>query len=258
VAAVSDVPADDFGEHALKARLEDLDRLEATARAHHGVVTALAARTAVLPLRLATVHRDEERLRLMLARRRCDLADQLSRLVGHAEWGVKVYAPSAAQAAANATAAATAAAAPQGPGTGSPGTGSPGTGSPGRDYLRRRLEQRRSRERGQEAAVRLAGRLREELAVLAADVRHHRPQSGRLAEGPGEYVANDAYLVAEERAVEFRERARSLAAAEPGVPVEVTGPWAPYSFAARAEDTAGAAAEPGTGRPAVEPAAESA
>lgn len=59
VAAVSDVPGEDFAEDTLKRHLEDLEWLEAVARAHHEVVAALAGRTTVLPLRLATVYRDD-------------------------------------------------------------------------------------------------------------------------------------------------------------------------------------------------------
>jgi hypothetical protein len=238
VAAVSDVPADDYGEQELKERMEDLGWLEVVARAHHGVVAARAARTAVLPLRRATVHRDEERLRLMLVERRCGLAALLARLAGHAEWGVKVYVlPGTGTGTGTGTGNGTG----TGTGTGGPvGGGLPEAGDgpvhPGRAYLRRRGEQRRSRERVREEAVRTVERLRAELSALASDMRSHRPQSGPLADGPGVNLANDAYLVPEDRAVRFQERVRSLAEAEPGVRIEVTGPWAPYSFAASAAD----------------------
>ncbi|MFE6683314.1 GvpL/GvpF family gas vesicle protein, partial [Streptomyces sp. NPDC057729] len=69
VVAVSPVPERDFHEAALRTHLEDLDWLESVARAHHRVIENLAARTAVLPLRLATVYLDDERVRLMLRAR---------------------------------------------------------------------------------------------------------------------------------------------------------------------------------------------
>ncbi|MGW6360670.1 GvpL/GvpF family gas vesicle protein [Streptomyces sp. NPDC055092] len=46
---VSHVRAQDFQEDALKQHLEDLEWLKAVARAHHGVIEALAAHTTVLP-----------------------------------------------------------------------------------------------------------------------------------------------------------------------------------------------------------------
>ncbi|MDT3400293.1 GvpL/GvpF family gas vesicle protein, partial [Streptomyces sp. B1866] len=90
--AVSPVPERDFDERALKARLEDLEWLEAVARAHHAVVEAIFARAVVLPLRLATIHRDDERVRAMLREREAEFGALLDRLAGHVEWGVKVYA----------------------------------------------------------------------------------------------------------------------------------------------------------------------
>uniref|UniRef100_UPI001FC8FDBF GvpL/GvpF family gas vesicle protein n=1 Tax=Streptomyces rhizosphaericus TaxID=114699 RepID=UPI001FC8FDBF len=91
-AAVGPVPAEEFEEGALRAGLEELPRLEALARGHHGVVAGLAPLGAVLPLRLATVYRDEDRVRRVLQERRDQFLPLLERLAGHVEWGVKVYA----------------------------------------------------------------------------------------------------------------------------------------------------------------------
>lgn len=212
VVAVSDVPAEEFTEDALKRRLEDLDWLERVARAHNAVVEALSAEAVVLPLRLATVHFDDDSLRVHMAEQRCAFAELLARLDGHVEWGVKVYATGGSEA-------------PPAPGPEAPGAG------PGRAYLQRRRQQRRSREGAWEAAAGLGERIDRELAGVVADRRHHRPQSGQLSQGPGQNVVNAAYLVPRDRAEEFRARVEELAAGTAGVRVEVTGPWAPYSFA---------------------------
>lgn len=66
-AIVSSVPEAEFGEEGFKDQLEDLGRLEVIARTHHGVVDALFRAVTVLPLRLATVYRDDERVAAMLA-----------------------------------------------------------------------------------------------------------------------------------------------------------------------------------------------
>lgn len=96
VLVVSRVGADDFQESALKRHLEDMAWLEAVARAHHSVIDALATRTDVLPLRLATVYLDNARAREVLDDRAAVFDEQLTRLAGHIEWGVKIYAdPSA-------------------------------------------------------------------------------------------------------------------------------------------------------------------
>lgn len=84
---VSHVPGQDFQEDALKQHLEDLEWLEAVARAHHGVIEALAERTTVLPLRLATVYLDDNRAREVLEAGRTMFAERLARLSEHVEWG---------------------------------------------------------------------------------------------------------------------------------------------------------------------------
>ncbi|MFF7214638.1 GvpL/GvpF family gas vesicle protein [Streptomyces sp. NPDC008238] len=210
--AVSPVPAADFHEDALRRHLEDLDWLEAVARAHHTVIEALSAHTTVLPLRLATVYLDDERVRQVLRDDDAAFTDVLERLTGHLEWGVKVYVDAPAAAA--------------GP------AGAADDLSPGRAYLRARHAQRHSRDEAYRAAEEAAARVVAIGRELAAGHARHRVQQGRLAAGAGENVLNDAFLVAHARAEAFRSRALAAGEGLPGVRVDVTGPWAPYSFAA--------------------------
>src|SRR5919198_4314388 len=63
VAVVSAVPERDFAEEPLRAHLEDLDWLSETARAHEAVIAALTTVTSPLPMRLATVFRDNSGVR---------------------------------------------------------------------------------------------------------------------------------------------------------------------------------------------------
>ncbi|MFG2196384.1 GvpL/GvpF family gas vesicle protein [Streptomyces sp. NPDC048639] len=220
-AVVCSVPAVEFDEAGLKAQLEDLSRLEAIARSHHAVVGALVERTAVLPLRLATVYRDDARVAGMLQESRDAFAATLERLEGHVEWGVKVYAEPVEPR----TETAAPASAPTN------GSEAESRVSPGRAYLQRRRAQRSSRKDAYRAAGEAANRVAAVAASFAAGRVAHRPQQGALAEGAGENIANDAYLVPLERSEEFRaavaEEGRTLS----GARVDVTGPWAPYSFA---------------------------
>lgn len=220
-AVVGPVPAADFEEEPLRARLEDLSWLEATARAHQEVVDAAAALGAVLPLRLATVYRDEDGVRRMLREGRERLAATLERLQGRIEWGVKVYAlPDEAAAAPAATGAAP---------------------RSGREYLLRRRRARQSQDEAWRQADEVARRLHQALAGCAEAARLHPPQDGRLAPAPGRNVLNGAYLVPREEAEAFAARVGDVTA--PGVRVELTGPWAPYSFAGElAAETPGEAA----------------
>ncbi|MET9109554.1 GvpL/GvpF family gas vesicle protein, partial [Streptomyces zhihengii] len=215
--AVGDVPAADFREEALRRRLEELEWLETVARAHHAVVEALAAVTTVLPLRLATVYVDEAGARAALDEGARAFAERLSLLAGHREWGVKVYAdPSAA---------------PPPPAPAADGL------SPGRSYLRQRREQRSGREEVYRDARTAAGRVEEAALRYAAGRARHRVQQGTLAGAAGENVLNDAFLVADDRTEAFRADVAGAAQGLTGVRVEVTGPWAPYSFAVPAEGT---------------------
>ena len=167
VAVVSPVPLAEFDEAALRAKLERLPWLEATARTHHAVVDAVAACGVTLPLRLATVYRGDERVAEVLRQ----------------------------------------------------------------DYLRRRRAQHRARDDAWQRAAAAAARVDATLAELAVDSRHRPPQSPRLSGARGENVLNATYLVDAERAEEFAARARHLDAEAPDARVELTGPWAPYSFA---------------------------
>ncbi|MGW7490680.1 GvpL/GvpF family gas vesicle protein [Streptomyces sp. NPDC054786] len=215
-ALVSSVPADAFSEEGMKAQLENLTELEEIARTHHAVVEAAAAGTTVLPMRLATVYLDDARVRSMLDERCAEFEELLSLLEGHAEVGVKVYAD------------ARAAAGPPPPESPDPAT-SPV--SPGRAYLQQRRAQRRTHHEAYRAAGAVADEVRGRAAALARDRVVHRPQQGELASGTGENIANEAYLVPTERIREFHRAVSALAEDVPGVRVEITGPWAPYSFA---------------------------
>ncbi|GGT06846.1 GvpL/GvpF family gas vesicle protein [Streptomyces chromofuscus] len=226
VAVVSSVPERDFAEEPLHAHLEDLDWLTATARAHQGVIDALTTVTTPLPLRLGTVFRDDSGVRMMLEAREGDFLRTLDRLTGRVEWGVKVYAePAPGQSAEAGEPAAT----PPGPGVESGRTA--GTPMSGRDYLRRRSRSVRERESGLRKAEEFAERLHERLAAHAEDARLHAPQSAQLSGASGRNVLNAAYLVPRAESEEFVEIVDRTKDEMPGIRVELTGPWAAYSFA---------------------------
>ncbi|WP_336054554.1 GvpL/GvpF family gas vesicle protein [Streptomyces sp. CA2R101] len=218
-ALVSSVPADAFSTEGMKAQLEDLTQLETIARTHHAVVEAAWAGTMVLPMRLATVYLDDARVRAMLDERGAEFHALLSRLEGHAEVGVKVYADARAAAAATAPAPSDEAA---------PAASAV---SPGRAYLQQRRAQQRTHRDAYRAAGAVAGEVRVQVADMARGMVAHRPQQGELASGAGENIANEAYLVPTDRIGEFHRALKGLADGVPGVRVEITGPWAPYSFA---------------------------
>ncbi|MGW2272853.1 GvpL/GvpF family gas vesicle protein [Streptomyces yangpuensis] len=215
-----------FNESALKAHFEDLRWLESVARAHHEVVQAVAAEATVLPLRMATVYEDDTRARQALGGQRRSFTRRMAALDGHTEYGVKIYLrPPAADGAAEPP--------------GEAGAATPPT-TPGKAYLQRRRVQRNAREKVHEQA-RLAATAVEAVAARFTPQRvRHAPQSGALS-GPQENVVNDAYLVPDGRAQQFRAGIEEAARDFPEVRIEVTGPWAPYSFAMPPAEAAGPA-----------------
>jgi hypothetical protein len=66
VAVVGTLSFTEADEAALRARLETPAELEAIARAHHAVVTAVFEHSVTLPFRLATIHQSEQRVVEML------------------------------------------------------------------------------------------------------------------------------------------------------------------------------------------------
>ncbi|KOU78070.1 gas vesicle protein [Streptomyces sp. MMG1533] len=210
VAVVSHVPERDFAEKPLHAHLEDLDWLTATARAHQGVIDALTVVTTPLPLRLGTVFRDDSGLRTMIEEREDDFRRTLDRLAGRVEWGVKVYAEPE----------------PQTSESGRPAE----KAASGRDYLRQRRQSVRAHEDRWQQAEQFASRLHETLSVYSEDSRLHAPQNPALSGVSGQNVLNAAYLVPRSDSEEFVELVDRTKGEVPGMRVELTGPWAAYSF----------------------------
>lgn len=219
VAYVGPVPLEQFGEEALRRNLEDLGWLEATARAHHRVVEAVAREGPVAPVRLVTVYRGDDQVRGLLREHAGEFAGLLARVRGRREWGVKVYAVAAPEATSRAGRTGTA--------TGAEGADATAE-SPGTAYLKRRRGDLRDREESWRHAAARAERLDAVLSELAVATRHHRPQDPQLSGRTEWMVLNGAYLVDDDRGEEFAAAAERLR--EPGLDVELTGPWAPYSF----------------------------
>ncbi|WP_199546163.1 GvpL/GvpF family gas vesicle protein [Streptomyces sp. N35] len=211
VAVLSRVPEADFGYEPLRAHLEDLDWLSGTARAHQAVIAALATVTCPLPLRLGTVFRDDSGVRTMLEDEGDQLRELLARIDGCVEWGVKVYAEPQAERTPSEPAAA-------------------GQAASGRDYLRMRRSRQQGADRLWERAESFAQELHSDLAARAAATRLHRPQNPELSRASGRNILNGAYLVGRSQSEEFVECVEGTKDQEAGLRVELTGPWAAYSF----------------------------
>jgi hypothetical protein len=206
----------------LQDLLRDPRWLEEAARRHHAVVAAYASIGPTAPLRLATVYRDDDRVRDVLCRRTTMLAAALDTVAGRDEWGVQAYAAAAA--------------APV-PGQGEPtaplevtGPGGTRTGRPGTAYLRRRRAEQVARDAARHRTATAVERVHELLSGLAvASVRHTTP-GGRYADGRARPVLNASYLVDHDRSQRLVPAVQELEDAHPWLRLRVTGPWPAYSF----------------------------
>jgi hypothetical protein len=213
-ALVGSVPLEVFGAQPLSRNLEDLDWLAATARAHDVVVSAAVRRAPSAPLRLATVFLDDERVRELLRDRQADLEAALVLVTGRTEWGVKVYGDRAALTAAVAEARAEDTA--------------KGAGAA---YLARRRAQLSAQETVEHDAAQRAEVIHTRLSRRAAAGRRQPTTDPALSGRSDWMVLNGTYLVDDERAEDFAAAVDALAAEFPGIRLELTGPWPPYSFA---------------------------
>ncbi|MGI5169574.1 GvpL/GvpF family gas vesicle protein [Spirillospora sp. CA-253888] len=223
-ALVSTVELADFGEEALRVNLEDLTFLEATARTHHEVVDRAAHAAPTAPVRIATIYRDDERVREILTRQHEQFTRVLDRVTGRSEWGVKAYAYAEAYEAAPET----------GPEAG--GEARPAGGA-GTAYLQRRQQQRRQHQSAARRVGEQAQAIHAELADHAVAVRQHPPQDPRLSGHEGTQILNVAYLLDDDQVEGFTAVVRAIDERSAGIGVEVTGPWPPYSFIDTAETT---------------------
>lgn len=216
-AVVQEVPPADADRWT--ERLSDPGELERCVRAHHRVVTAVAAHGPAAPMALATLYSSAERARQALHADAARFHTVLDRVDGRVEWGVKVYAPPASE------------------GTGADRAtvpvrvpaGGPASGA-GRAYLERVRGTHRAREEGRRTALAIAEETDAVLRDLAVAARRLRLQDQRLTEGRRPQVLNGAYLVDEGRTARFTE-AVAMLRRRTGALIELSGPWVPYSFA---------------------------
>ena len=226
-AAISRVCEQEFGAEALKRNLEDLAWLERTARAHDAVLARVVAGTSVLPLRLCTIFADEDGVREVLRREHERLARALRRVRGHAEWSVKVLAdPRKLEAAARER--------------GGSATFEGDAESAGHAYFARKQRERMVRDDVRATIDRAAAETHAHLRGWATAGTRLPPQDRQLSGRSGEMVLNGAYLVERSSAAEFAARAQELDARyrEMGLALEISGPFAPYSFASIADPSA--------------------
>lgn len=218
-AIIQTVPAADFTDEVWQERLADENELERYARAHHEVVSSVAARHPTVPLPLATLYNDEERAGFALAHESERFRTVLKRIAHHTEWGIKVYTPVSRSAGAQA---------PRERSVVPADRTRPDPGA-GRAYLESKRNLQSQREQRQADSLRIADAVDADVCGIATASRRLRPHGSRAGGDHRVQVLNATYLIAEHRAAELRLLASSLRE-RTGAEIEVSGPWVPYSF----------------------------
>lgn len=208
-AAVSELPADRYGEEQFRAHAEDPVWLQKLASAHHRVLASIALRDDVVPLRMPTLCRSRQSVLELLDDRAEVLRDALTSVSGRVEWGVKLYAeaPPAEQKQVKA--------------------------SSGRDYLGQRMAQGRARDEDRARRTDVVHACHEALSAVAVHSAVNPPQDRALSGRREPMVLNGAYLVPRDDESDFLSVFDTQAAGpcrEAGILAEITGPWPPYNF----------------------------
>jgi hypothetical protein len=211
----TDVPMPQYSAELIDASLSDLSWIGERAMAHERVVEHFAAAGSVLPMKLFTLFKGDERAVERLRGRREEIDRTFALIAGRVEWGVRVLFQEEKARRAMAAAAAR-----------------EETPASGKNFLlRKKAEQERARN--------LAGQVRtevdrayEELAHHAAAARRREPVNG---EGGARLLLDAAFLVAKGDGQPFEESVRRWAdrLAAHACELTLTGPWPPYNFIER-------------------------
>ena len=216
VAIASDVPLAEFDEERLRENLNDVEWLEQTARGHELVLEAARESATIVPLRLCTIYRGEDHVRVMLEREQAVFRDALRRLEGKTEWGVKLIAEPGAleEALANDE------------------SQEAGEVSPGVAYMQSRGREAKEREEIDALANSWAAEAHDRLSSAAFEALLNPLQNPEVSGHVGEMLLNGVYLVEDSGMEEFTAEIEALVISfdDRGVSVEMTGPWPPYNF----------------------------
>jgi hypothetical protein len=219
-AAVTDVPADEFDEEPLNARVRDLSWLGARAVAHQAVNERLWARSSgSLPLAFGTVFRDDSRVRQLLQDEADSLRQRLERVSGRGEWVVALHRVTAS----------TADELDRSSQQLQRLHAEIESSTPGRAHLLRRQAATLERDEARRLDLEAAASLEELLRGVAEDV-FREPLPTEDVERP---LARLSALVKRQDETTFLDIIDSVRRRwpEPTYRVLLTGPWPPYRFA---------------------------
>lgn len=208
----ADAPLEQYGEGPIERGLQDLSWVSSCAVPHEAVIERASRSGTVLPMKLFTLFRSDERALEHVAKQRKRIERLLKKLAGREEWGVRLTLDEvAALARARADAAREAG------------------GSPGASFL---LRKKKEQDATHEIVVRArerADELYEELTAAADEARRRSPPPGPAGK---RVLLEGAFLIERGKVKRFQALARALAKELEGYELMLTGPWPPYNFLA--------------------------
>jgi hypothetical protein len=208
----ADAPLERYGEKPIEQGLQDLAWVSSIAVPHEAVVEHLAKNGTVVPMKLFTLFRSDERALEHVAKQRKRIDRLVERIGGREEWGLRVLLDELAALRRARDEAQ-----------------SVSGGAPGAAFLlRKKKEQDAAREVLEHARDR-ADELFELLAAKADDARRRPPPPGEV----GKRVLLDAaFLLPRKKARAFQSavRAEAKKLADRNYQLTLTGPWPVYTF----------------------------
>jgi Gas vesicle synthesis protein GvpL/GvpF len=219
-AVITPVSVENYSPEALSARAGDAAWLEAMVRGHNDVIDAVHAQTAILPAKFGSVYGQIEDLRQALRPAEQALRDQLARVQGTDEWAVHIYADRAAiedEVAAHDSNVLSLRSQLAG-------------ARPGRAFFLQRKLSDELAAATDAALHQKAQQAHAQLGIYALDVDVSPAARSTDSATDTVEILRAAYLVRRVDTDDFLEAAGTLGNTHPGLEVEVTGPWPPYSF----------------------------
>jgi hypothetical protein len=209
--AVADLPLDKYNESAISSGLANLDWVSRVAVAHEAVVESFAAATAVLPMKLFTIFKTDERAFEHVRSQRARITGLVKRVANQQEWGIRVVLDRTLAAAV-------------------PKKSTAAARRTGASYLAQKKAQRDASKELASRARDTVASLFDRLAARTSDAKR-RSVSELPAQG-GPLLLDAAFLVPRARAATFKTLAarESKALARQGYGLTFSGPWPPYTF----------------------------
>jgi hypothetical protein len=209
--AVADLPLDQYNESAISSGLANLDWVSRVAVAHEAVVESFVAAKAVLPMKLFTIFKTDERALEHVRSQHARIASLVKRVANQQEWGIRVVLDRTLAAVAPKKKAAAAR-------------------STGASYLAQKKAQRDASKELASRARDTVASLFDRLAARASDAK--RRSASELPAQGGPLLLDAAFLVPRARAAAFKALAsrESRALARQGYGLTFSGPWPPYTF----------------------------